>query len=305
MAVAVGAIVATLVILVVFYMLRNLRSHRVKVLASGAEHPEFASDRAYNRLALARREADLLAAQGGDVARARDLIALAESSLRSREFDRAYELAQSAHETLVTARRRQASAGVLGSPSRGPAPVAPLAAAAPILEAPSGPKGEGGVAPPVPPAVPKNRAEAQFQLRLFEEDLVTAKGKDGGAQPSAEARELYVQAQAAFSRGDYGEAFRLALRGRRRVGATVEALAPSPVSPVPPGQPSPSPTDVAAAAERVALADRCPSCGHPISPDDSFCRGCGTARTPTACPKCGASRKAGDAFCGKCGTRYG
>ncbi|HYA10867.1 MAG TPA: zinc ribbon domain-containing protein [Thermoplasmata archaeon] len=290
---AIGVIAVAAVMLAVFHLLRSYRQRRLNALRGGAANPTFAADRAYNRLALARREADLLEAQGTDVDRARQLIDLANRSLTARDADRAYELAQAAHETLVQARRdplrsRAAAADGAGAPS--PTPTPPVVpSAAPTTAA--------------TPAVAKNRAEAQFQLRLFEQDLVTA-GKDApGAQPSAPAREMYVQAHAAFDRADYAEAFRLSLRGRRRVGGHVESLGPPTPSPSA-GDGRVSAANPATAAEEVAAQDRCPSCGHPTVAGDTYCRGCGAVRASATCAACGAPRAPNDQFCGRCGQRY-
>lgn len=294
---AVGVVVVAIVMVATFHLLRNYRMRRLREVRGGGNEPRTAGDRAYNRLALARREADLLAAQGGDVERARQLIDLANRSLDARAFDRAYELAQAAHETLVRERRETAQA--TSPPSTPTPPTLPGSAAQ--SGRPASPAG----ATPAAPAVPKNRAEAQFQLHLFEQDLATAAKGPGDRAVADGARELYVQAHAAFSRGDFQEAFRLALRGRRQIGARVESLGPS--APPPAGSKATvasSAPDAAETAEAAATGERCPTCGHPAVKGDAFCRGCGAPRVPTTCPRCGSPRTPADAFCGRCGERY-
>lgn len=310
LALVAGLVFAVALIGGAFYMLRWLRRRQAGGRPGSTPTPEVANDRAYNRLALARREADVLAFQGADVARARELIGLADASLRRHEHDRAYELAQSAHETLVALRRRPARAA-----SRSPDPVFPreqVAAPSPrssppqvsgaALEPPSPVRLEVGVATsPADSAgrIPKNRLESQFQLRLLENDLATQPTTDGGARPSSGATGLYTQARAAFDRADYTEALRLALKGRRQLGSSVETLGPSTPAPIrSPGAASP-----AVPAERAASAVRCAHCGHPILEGDAFCRGCGAPQGSSSCPTCGAERRTSDAFCGKCGTR--
>ena len=288
---AVGVVLVALVMLLGFYFLHGLRMRRIKAMRGDASSPQTAADRAYNRLALARREADLLESQGGEVDRARELISLANRQLDARAYDRAYDLAQAAHETLVKDRR-----GPLRSlrGASGPAAGLPPTSLASTTTA--------GATAPAPAAVPKNRAEAQFQLRLFEEEL--AKASKAGTAPD-EAKDLFVQAHAAYDRADYAEAFRLSLRGRRRVGGSVEALGSSPRASLSVEAASTgTAVDPAVAAEEVAGQDRCASCGHPIVPGDAFCRGCGAARLPSTCPSCGAPRTPSDAFCGRCGERY-
>jgi hypothetical protein len=258
------------------------------------------SDRAFNRLAMARREAALLAGQGVDVGRAREQLAQAQAAFDTRQFDRAYELAQSAHESMIASRQR----APLASPPSAPGP-ATAAAAAPASPSPLPPLRAAPVAAPETPRIPKNRAESQFQLRLLDEALSRPRPGDGSAVEGAQA--LATQAHRSFDGGDYTEAFRLALKARRQLGEGVEALAPSPTrAPAPPPAEGPrNAPDPLRSAEAVATAQRCPSCGYPTLPDDAFCRGCGTPRTPTACPSCGAARTPTDTFCGRCGTRYG
>jgi hypothetical protein len=292
---AIGVVLVALVMLVGFYFLHGLRMRRLKALRGEASDPRAQSDRAYNRIALARREADLLASQGGDVDRARELVNLANRQLDARSYGQAYDLAQAAHETLVTGRRGPLRSG------RTAADPAPTARAPPPGSAASTSPGSGSTpASPAPSPVPKNRAEAQFELRLFEEELARA---SHGATPPAEAKEMFVQAHAAYDRADYAGAFRLSLRGRRRLGASIESLGPPKRTSLATSE-SDAVVDPAQAAEEVALQERCPDCGHPTVSGDAFCRGCGSARTPSTCPSCGAPRTPTDAFCGKCGMRY-
>jgi Double zinc ribbon len=294
---AVGVVLLALVVFASLHFLGSYRQRRLQALRGGDASPATANDRAFNRIALARREAHLLAAQGGEVERANQLIDLANRSLDQRQYDRAYELAQAAHETLVKARREPAlRSNRSAAEPPATASTAPLSPSAPSSPAP---------ATPAAPPMPKNRAEAQFELRLFEEDLnrAQAAGKESGS--TLEARGLYGQAKAAFDRSEYAEAFRLSLRGRRRIGGSVESLGLPPVpAGAPPGPAGRGPTDPEQLAEQVASAERCPACGHPTVKGDTFCRGCGAAIAAASCPKCGTARRPQDTFCGKCGQRF-
>ena len=120
-ALATGIVLTAVLLVVAFYAMRHLRRRREHLREKREDDPAVASDRAFNRLAMARTEADLLERQGVDVARARQLIGLAESSFGTRQFDRAFDLAQSAHNTLVAARKAPKTA----PPAQPPAPAAP------------------------------------------------------------------------------------------------------------------------------------------------------------------------------------
>ena len=289
---------------VFLYLQRRLRQRRSTLLSELNDRPVLNQDRAFNRLAMARREAGILVGQGVDVHRAQELIAEAQGAFDTRQYDRAYQVAQSAHEALVNARQQ-------GARTTG-APLSSVGSGAAL------PSKTGGAAPPAAavsasstsdrPAIPKNRAESQFQLRLLGEELETLPTDRAREAAATEATELKNQASAAFDQRDYTTAFRLALRGRRTLGGTLETLPP-------PGGATAgtsrrtenggaTPSDPTRAAEAAAGGERCPDCGYPTLSGDAFCRGCGRPRVPLTCPTCGASRGAEEPFCGRCGTRF-
>ena len=264
-------------------MIQRIRRRRDQLRRDLSSRPELVSDRAFNRLAMARREVEVLAGQGVDVERARDLIAQSQAAFDARDFPRSYELAQTAHETLVAARRRPIPGG--GRTPADPLRSTPAAAA---------------VAPTPPAArLAPHRAESQFQIRVLGESLDSVPANDGRRR---EATALLDQAKVAYDRAEYGDAFRLALRGRRALGASVEGLPASGARP--PGAPTALAADPAQLAEATAASDRCPVCGYPMRTDDGFCRGCGVPRSSASCPACGAPRAPSDTFCGKCGKPF-
>ncbi|MGP8072696.1 MAG: zinc ribbon domain-containing protein [Thermoplasmata archaeon] len=288
------AVVLTVAVVAIFlYLANRLRARRNQILGELSTKPELIQDRAFNRLEMARREAQILGRTGTDLSRAQDLIAQSQAAFDLRQFPRSYELAQSAHESLVNARGRSAlPSSVPGGAARSSAPTGtsssgPAAVATSTLRA----------APPAAVPPPKNRAESHFQLGLLQADLDTAPASGS----KTEAASFRTQGQAAFDRGDYTEAFRLSLKGRRALGRA-ETLAPGPnVAPTAGGGPSDDATGV---AERVAGSERCPACGYPMQSNDVFCRGCGKPRTSLSCPSCNEPRAPADTFCGRCGARF-
>jgi Double zinc ribbon len=292
--------------------IKRLRAHRAKLLSDLATSPRQAADRAFNRIEMARREVAILGRQGADTSRARDQIAQAQAAFDNNQHSRAYELAQSAHESLVHARLT----GTL--PGGGPALFAPAtttssrptgagAPAAPLgAPAPSPASSAGGSSPVESPRLAPNRAESHFQIHLLDADLEAARSSRSSPSMIATASALRSQAQAAFDREQYTDALKFALRGRRELGGKVESLAPSPgpAAVAVSGTSATPAADPFTAAERAASGSRCSQCGYPTRPDDGFCRGCGQPLVPTACPKCGTPRAATDTFCGKCGQRF-
>jgi len=294
---------AIVVVALLLYLLRRLRSRRTKLLNELDNRPQLTQDRAFNRLAMARREAHVLADQGVDVTRAQELIAESQGAFDNRHYDRAYEAAQSAHEALVNARlkgRLTTGAPLPSSPptvGRG----APASAPSPV---PTPPPAET----PARPTIAKNQAESQFQIRLLDEELgalPARRAKDPGRLQAAEYARL---ASEAFAKGDYTEAFRLALKGRRALGGPVESLpltgGGAEAGATASGNGGVARADIAETAATVAGGERCPECGYPTLAGDSFCRGCGRPKGPVTCPSCGAPRGADESFCGRCGTRF-
>jgi hypothetical protein len=282
-------------------MIRRLRERRAKLLGELQDRPHLMQDRAFNRLSMARRETEILAKQGTDVARPRDLIAQAQGAFDVRNYDRAYQLAQQAHEALVHSRMDTAHLPSALTPN----PLPPVAAAP--AAAPSPTAGPVSSSEPAAPAssIPKNRAESQFQLRLLDQELDSAQQRAPTSAATREAVRLRTESGSAFDHGDYTEAFRLALKGRRAIGAPVESLPLTGVgAPLPNGLGGErSEFDAAQSAEKVAGAERCPTCGYPALPGDSFCRGCGEPRN-TTCANCGSPRQPTDTFCGRCGSSF-
>lgn len=298
-------VLAVILVGVGLYVIRRLRQRRADLVAELNDKPVLNQDRAFNRLAMARREAGILAGQGVDVRRAQDLIADAQGAFDTHQYDHAYRVAQSAHEALVNARQagsRTAGASLPSKPSGTAPPLGATGGAAPAAVP------DSASATPERPAIPKNRAESQFQLQLLGEELDALPTARTRQAPAPEAAALRKQASAAFDRGDYTGAFRLALRGRRTLGGTLETIPPP--SGATPGTPKRTAdvggpaSDPAQAAETAAGGERCSDCGYPTLPEDAFCRGCGRPHTPLTCPTCGSPRGADEPFCGRCGSRF-
>jgi Double zinc ribbon len=294
--IVVAVVLTAAVIGIFFYLARRLKARRNQILSELSGKPELIQDRAFNRLEMARREAQILARTGADITRAQDQIAQSQAAFDLHQYPRSYELAQSAHETLVNARGRSPTAPAVGTAPMATAPSSSRLAPANRADSARRPTGP---APPAP--LPKNRAESHFQIGLLESDLVTARTRAPNAGTTAEADSLRSQAQTAFDQADYSNAFRLALRGRRALGS-VETLPPPTRSVAVPGTEVSG--DATGLAERVAGSDRCPACGYPMTPEDGFCRGCGIPRAKSTCAACGAPRFPSDSFCGKCGAPF-
>src|SRR5579871_1792661 len=292
-----------------YLLLQRLRARRLQLVAELTTSPVFADDRAHNQIRMARAEIDVLHRDGIEVPRARELLAQADAALARRENVDAVRLARNAHQLLVEARRAGpvAPAAPTGTSRTVAAVAAPAAASAPVDPEPStpSPSGLSTAAPAGPEAAgarpPKNRMEAHFQMTLLVEQLASPAG--AGPRPTgwAEAEQLRVGAQAAYARADYTEALRLALRGRRQLGAKLETL-PAGRAGGAGSDAEPSGAPASAPAAAVPATGRCAHCGRPLRAEDKFCRGCGASAVAVRCPRCQAPVEANDTFCGRCGS---
>ncbi len=299
----VAVVLVVVVIGIAVLTLNRIRRQKTRLLGDLKHSPRLDADRAFNRLMMSRREEEIVARQGADTHRARELVAQSQAALDLRQFDRAYELATSAHESLVKARLGPIPGAPLpsaappgGSPRAAP-PVASTSAAATLGA--SGPKASSS---PPPASIPRGRVEAQFEMRLLDSELEAAQASHPSAPATIAGVDFQAKARTAFDAGQYSEAFRLALKGRRGLGGHVETVAPGPTTRA--TDAGGAPLDPAAAAESAAGSARCPNCGYPVTDADAFCRGCGTPRVPMTCPKCGTQRAPSDTFCGRCGERF-
>ena len=291
------------VVLLILYLWNRSRLKRGRDLAE-AEERRYAEDRAHNQIQLTSAAADRAQREGVDVSRVRELLREAEDRVKGRDFDRALGLARAAQQHLGLMREKSrpladmhpSPDGQTPGSSEVGSPLPPtryMAAAARAL--PEEPTND--VEEPVRPApiskIPKNRLEAQFMLRLLEEEIEKAR-RTSPPKPEVDgAAEVKRQAEAAFGKTDYTEALRLSLKGRRQLGARLETL-PLTKSSIPQG---PAATGIS----EVEGGEKCPTCGRPNGPEDRFCRGCGTVLKGAKCPRCGATVTPQDQFCGSCG----
>lgn len=260
-------------------------------------------DRAFNAIAIARAAADRLSREGLDVAAPRRLIDSADAARRRGDADTALGLAKSAQATLTKLRESPTGGRELPStaapgperawtPPPGPDTREGETVGDPLAPAAADPTSGASSTPRLPP----NKAASRFQLGLLDEELA-ARAKAGPETGDLEAsRQVARDGHEAFDRGDYTEALRLALRGRRRLGSRLETLPAGPSA----ARAATGPVAVDAPAP-PSEAVHCPVCGQPQRAGDRFCRGCGASRDSPRCPACGERLAGDDRFCGVCG----
>jgi hypothetical protein len=312
-------VISVLLVTFLLYTRQVLRRRSQQLRLELDERPSAKDDRAFNQIRLSAAEADVLERSGVEVAHARELLQEAQRSYDRRDFDSAERRARSAHESLVALRGKaprrlpslRSPSGA--SPAVGASPSSPVGPRFEEASAPTPTSGPGlrGVATSAVPTessptgsgrLPKNRAEAHFQMTLLVEEIARARTTPGSEGLARDADQIRAEAQAAYGRADFTEALRLALRGRRRVGGRLETLPPSrstqPESAGPAGGAPAGPSGEEAAAATTA---HCPRCGKGIRASDKFCRGCGASLKASQCPRCGQPLQPDDVFCAGCG----
>lgn len=274
-----------------YYVIMRLRRRRQALSIELENSRELVEDRAFNQIQLTTAAANNLGARGVDVTKIRGLIDEAERASQRGDHDTALALARSAQESL--ARVQQSGATRLPVAPRTPPSVGAPAFSTMVALPPQGtnaddPLPEETTSPPAP-RLPRNKVESHFQITLLTEEIGRTGGAPTAGTAASEASALRDQAQAASDRGDFTEALRLAVKGRRRIGGRLETL------------PATAATAAADHAEERDDVLVCGGCGEKLRPSDRFCRYCGTLRGPARCPSCGAPADEDGKFCAKCG----
>lgn len=293
------------------FVLLRLRARRRGLKAELADSPAFADDRAHNQIALARSEMQVLGREGFDLTRAEALLKQAEAEFARHDNVDAVRTARRVHQLLVDLRADRARTGGASPSAAASPPIAesPLPArSSPPQELPTvgADASDGAEAPETPARPPKNRMEAHFQLSLLTEEIARRPGGAASSTPTVrEGEELRAAAQKSYAAGDYTEALRLALRGRRRLGSPLETLPAGgrPATTTSPRAPPSTPEVIGLGASppEAPVGARCPGCGRELLPGDQFCRGCGRSVGTATCPRCQGPIDRNDTFCGRCG----
>jgi hypothetical protein len=285
----VGVGIALLLFVALFSRLRN-RQRDARLAQESTQSDE---ERAFNQIQIVRASLEHLEKQGFDVGAVRALLSEAQGADERGDHAGALSTVTRAKEKLLQIRNSAAG----GDPTPGGTGLAsPAGAALSGAPAPEGaPDGES----PARPRLPPHQVEARFEMTALSADLAHA-GPSVSAENRAEAQSLFGQAHSAYDRREYAEAWRLALRGRRRLGTPLETVAASPAtvttSPDPTAQPPETPTPD---------TRPCPTCGRASRSGDQYCRSCGAALRGAKCPRCGTKMDPADRFCPGCGTPSG
>jgi ribosomal protein L40E len=264
----------------IWFELKVLRTRRVK----GAGRSEL-SEQSHNALVTTRAIRDALAGNKVTNAEADVILLRADGAHARGAYKQAVELCADARELLIQERIRSQQRGELSRLER------------------MGGSEEETPKEKLARETPPNFMQARFTLNLVRDSIEQARNQGHAVAPAEAALQ---SAQEAFDAGAYEDALKQGLRAKRAADDSLppdvqvdveggqERPRPAAPSQVTPG-PAPSPASAGLA---------CPQCKAPASPDDDFCRKCGTRLPrPHPCAQCGSPVKADDAFCRKCGTK--
>lgn len=296
--IGVAVVLIGVTVALMYWAFHRLRRRQGELSKELAESKASIEDRAFNEIHLARSAADHLARSGHPVEGVQRLIERASDAYQGRDFPNALAMASSAREALLHVRTTPSvSPATIPSAPDGSTsdPLASSSGPTHVLPVPTmAPDGGDEMSPATTSRLPRNKAESHFQLKLLDDDLAAATTAQRSDAAAVEARATAAEAHASYDRGDFTEALRLGLKGRRRIGARLETLPP----PSAPAQELPAPSG---ASSEVAVTSNCSTCGQPMRATDQFCRGCGTSRSTGRCAQCGEPMTGADRFCGVCG----
>ena len=290
------AILAVLMIFVLFFETRIMRG-KAKEVRKGS----LRKDAAFNAVLTTRSVINTVQNQGRDVREASRVLESAKNALQQGDFDDCMDLCEKAREELTNPKRTRKLAaesdeGDLESEAR------LEAVAEDVLseDAASSPEYKGST---LSMGREGNYLGAKFEISAAKADMGRA-AKEGRDTLSAEG--LLLEAESAFTGGNYDKALSLAVRARKAISAEVarETIALRAEETAPETEPEPDVFDVEEAEAPVPRGPKCKSCGSHMEPDDAFCPKCGAkVARERKCPSCGVKPRAEDLFCRKCGSR--
>ena len=234
--------VVTIAAVVGLLELRYLRGRRQAKVDAAIER-----DDAYNAVSTTRAVADSLRQNGRDTTEADVLIYKAETAYDRREFLNATELAGKAKKVLLTCKEKD----LISMPSPAPAKEESTEVPSNLIK-----------------KMPANCLESRFMI-----DSVRGMASGADEKAKAEADSCLARAQACYEAEDYNGALSEAMKARRLLTPCPlagEKSYPSAVVRLPPPEKTPA---NAASSPGPRL---CPGCRVEASPDDAFCRKCGT-----------------------------
>lgn len=247
-------------------IIRRRRSEREKVTED--------RDEAYNILETTKAIASSLRSQGRDVLSAEMLLTQAENALQRHDIQSCKDLSNKAKDILISSKKAEPAGHISEEDASGPAPV--------LQENKE--------------RAPENYLESKFMMETVY-DLAERSPQDLRMRALAELN----LAKLSFSKGEYTEALRSAMRAKRvmdpecdldKKGSAVELKSSSAAN-------AEDPSNVVGHNGPLT----CSKCGKEAMKGDLFCPACGSRLTPRICGSCGKEMQDDDMFCRKCGIR--
>jgi RNA polymerase subunit RPABC4/transcription elongation factor Spt4 len=289
------AVLATLMTFVVLFEMRIMRSKSREARAASQK-----KDEAFNAVLTTRSVLNAVRNRGGRVGNAPALLDRAKEAMGRGKYDSCVELCDKAKSELT-------------KPSSPPAQPLDdeeiesrdrLEAVAESIVSTRTLKTEGDTykGTKLEGQREGNYLGAKFEISAAKADI--GKASYSGVDISV-ADGLMVEAESAYTAGNYDKALSLAVRARKAACASIEGE----TIPLKVDEEEPAPeAKVYEVKEETAKAPTnrlCRDCGAVLDKDDVFCPICGAKVKTMSCPSCGAKTKPDDKFCRKCGTKIG
>ena len=288
------AILASLMIFVLYFETRIMRGK-----AKEARRGNLRKDSAFNAILTTRSVINTIQNQGRDTGNAPRILESAKSALQQGDYDHCMDLCEKARVELTNPKRVRKLAvedeeGALDAEAR-------LEAVAEDVLSEDSASSREYKGTTLSAGREGNYLGAKFELAAAKADIGRA-AKDGRDTLTAEG--LLMEAEAAFTGGNYDKTLSFAVRARKAVSSeTAREAIPLRVEKAAP-TPEPEVFDVEEAEAPVPKGPKCKACGSHLEPGDAFCPKCGAkvARV-RKCPSCGVKPRQEDLFCRKCGSK--
>lgn len=288
-------VLAVLMTFIIFFELRVMRNKSKEKLAAGQK-----KDEAFNSVLTTRTVMNTVKNRGGRVGEAPVLLDKAKEAMNRGRYDSCVDYCERARAELTApSSKSSATAGAGDADAR-----SSLEAVAESIVSSRADRDEPDSYKGTKLEAPKegNYLGARFEISAAKADV--GRASDSGIETSV-SEGMIVEAEAAYTAGNYDKALSLAVRARKAINQQVAGESiPLKDKDQPTTVPPAKVFDVEARKLKVAKGKQCKECGAFLDKEDAFCPICGEKVGQSSCPQCGAVPRSGDKFCRKCGARF-
>jgi len=288
------AVLATLMTFIVLFELKIMRSKSRENRAVGQK-----KDEAFNAVLTTRTVVNTVRNRGGRVGSAPAFLDKAKEAMGRGNYDSCLDFCEKARSELTTpssAPARPSDEEEVDARDRLEAVAENIVSKRTLRAEADSYKGTKLASPSE-----GNYLGAKFEISAAKADI--GRAMDSGVDTSV-ADGLMVEAESAYTAGNYDKALSIAVRARKAISSQAESEA-IPLKEDEEEEPVPEAKvyDVKQETAKAPAERLCRDCGAVLEKGDVFCPICGAKVQPKACLSCGAKPRPGDKFCRKCGSK--